>query len=84
MRNGRKEEGRPGGITVPQREEGKQASYLKDSTPVMEAESMNANTVKKAGRRAARTWGRTAKPAQKRIANKATRKQAKQSLTNAR
>ena len=45
---------------------------------------MNANTVKKAGRRAARTWGRTAKPAQKRIANKATRKQAKQALTNAR
>jgi len=41
---------------------------------------MNANTVKKLGRRKAGTWGRTAKPVAKRIANKACRKAAKVAL----
>lgn len=41
---------------------------------------MNANTVKKLGRRKAGTWGRTAKPVQKRIANKACRRAAKRDL----
>ena len=42
---------------------------------------MDANTVKKFGRRKAGTWGRTSKPVQKRIANKATRKAAKRELS---
>lgn len=37
---------------------------------------MNRNTDKKFGRRKAGSWGRTAKPVAKRIANKATRKEA--------
>ena len=41
---------------------------------------MNANTEKKLGRFKAKTWGRTAKPAAKRIANKACRKAAKAAL----
>ncbi len=42
---------------------------------------MNANTVKKLGRRKAGTWGRTAKPVAKRIANKACRRAAKRELS---
>jgi hypothetical protein len=37
---------------------------------------MNRSTDKKFGRRKAGTWGRTAKPTAKRIANKASRKGA--------
>ena len=42
---------------------------------------MNANTVKKLGRRKAGTWGRTAKPAAKRIANTACRRASKRELS---
>ncbi len=38
------------------------------------------NTDKKLGRRKAGSWGRTSKPAAKRVANKATRKESKRNL----